>query len=544
MCNCFSCCSERMRRYVFWILIAFLTVLTINDIVTLLMEYLEFPKIADMSYTQNETMKFPAFTVCIPTPMVLSIFNSSIFNKEDKLKPEEAIKKSLSKMKTSKDFLSMDWDWRMVEDAYKTIAQIHTLERETDDSFVGRKLLKFQKQNQKNKVLAKFQHWRDILKKRDVSFQDFMQKTGDEVLKRMIKKSEKSSMDNDDIYNSTYKVTWISEPNLCFQPQFNGNASGMITAAGRFFFMKIGHDPRKLDGPKNIVVDLNGRPANMANFEDAGGHTTEGVNSGIQSGTMSQLLVEVRAVYELLENDDPGTRCIDLDNDANEEDDGEFTPVFQCLSRCRTELIREICKCTPISTEHLVEDKEDLKIYPVCDYTKCHIQNDTERLHEKNCLQKCRHGCTMTRYTLKMLETHPAINFHPVTHQPMQAPNQTAFNLVWGAFEFLHMEQSYKYESFVSFLSELGGSLGIWLGLSVLSLLQGSVYVTEKVTTKVQTRRSKSSSAAQPKPSNDKKFSQNPFGGTKVSENPFSDIYSASSGPKKRSTASGGSANK
>lgn len=34
------------------------------------------------------------------------------------------------------------------------------------------------------------------------------------------------------------------------------------------------------------------------------------------------------------------------------------------------------------------------------------------------------------------------------------------------------MKQCYKYDTVVSFLSELGGSLGIWLGLSVLSLLQ------------------------------------------------------------------------
>lgn len=45
-----------------------------------------------MGYVYNETMKFPVFSVCIPTPMVLSIFNSSIFNKEDNLKLEDAIK--------------------------------------------------------------------------------------------------------------------------------------------------------------------------------------------------------------------------------------------------------------------------------------------------------------------------------------------------------------------------------------------------------------------------------------------------------------------
>jgi hypothetical protein len=60
-------------------------------------------------------------------------------------------------MKTSSDFLNMDWDWRTVQDAYTTIAQIHTFERETDDSFVSDELHRLQKQDQKTKVLQKFQ---------------------------------------------------------------------------------------------------------------------------------------------------------------------------------------------------------------------------------------------------------------------------------------------------------------------------------------------------------------------------------------------------
>lgn len=118
--------------------------------------------------------------------------------------------------------------------------------------------------------------------------------------------------------------------------------------------------------------------------------------------------------------------------------------------------------------------------------------------------------------------------FNRKTGMRMQAPNATSFSIEWGAFEFLKMEQCYKYESFVSFLSELGGSLGIWLGLSVLSLLQGGAYVTNKVTTRVQDRRKKSSAPpGQAKQANNKKFSQNPFGDSKVSDNPFADIMSS-----------------
>jgi hypothetical protein len=103
--------------------------------------------------------------------------------------------------------------------------------------------------------------------------------------------------------------------------------------------MTIRHDPRKIDTPPHVMIDMNGRHANLAHFEDAGGHTTEGV-SNVQAGTLSDLQVEVRTVYELLENNDEGTRCVDLEDDDNTEDDGEFTPVFECRARCRTDRIR------------------------------------------------------------------------------------------------------------------------------------------------------------------------------------------------------------
>jgi hypothetical protein len=115
---------------------------------------------------------------------------------------------------------------------------------------------------------------------------------------------------------------------------------------------------------------MNGRQANMANFADSGGHTAEGVNTGIQSGTISDLEVEVRTVYELLENNDPGTKCVEMETDSN---DSEFTPVFDCRGRCRTELIRELCHCTPIVNEYLIENKKELHNYPICDYEKCNI---------------------------------------------------------------------------------------------------------------------------------------------------------------------------
>lgn len=83
------------------------------------------------------------------------------------------------------------------------------------------------------------------------------------------------------------------------------------------------------------------------------------------------------------------------------------------------------------------------------------------------------------------------------------------------------MEQKYKYESFASFLAEVGGSLGIWLGLSVLSLLQGSVFLTQKATKKITGK--KSDKVTDSKAPDEKRF-DNPFAKGSVSQNPFADV--------------------
>lgn len=43
--------------------------------------------------------------------------------------------------------------------------------------------------------------------------------------------------------------------------------------------------------------------------------------------------------------------------------------------------------------------------------------------------------------------------------------------LTWRSFEYLSLQQDRVY-TLTSFIAELGGSIGVWLGLSVLSLFQ------------------------------------------------------------------------
>lgn len=50
-------------------------------------------------------------------------------------------------------------------------------------------------------------------------------------------------------------------------------------------------------------------------------------------GTSNDLIVEIRATYEMLENDDKGTACMDFEEEQE-------TSEFDCQSKCRMNLIR------------------------------------------------------------------------------------------------------------------------------------------------------------------------------------------------------------
>lgn len=47
----------------------------------------------------------------------------------------------------------------------------------------------------------------------------------------------------------------------------------------------------------------------------------------------------------------------------------------------------------------------------------------------------------------------------------------TSIKLLWGAFEYLELEQTYVWTLW-TFIAAVGGSIGMWLGLSVLTLIQ------------------------------------------------------------------------
>lgn len=75
-----------------------------------------------------------------------------------------------------------------------------------------------------------------------------------------------------------------------------------------------------------------------------------------------EITVDVKALYEMLENNDEGTECKEL----GKEDENEF----DCRMRCRLEMIKRECHCIPATLSYL----EEGATLPVCDYTKCIIE--------------------------------------------------------------------------------------------------------------------------------------------------------------------------
>lgn len=81
------------------------------------------------------------------------------------------------------------------------------------------------------------------------------------------------------------------------------------------------------------------------------------------------MAVEVKALYEMLENDENGTICREQKPDGDNE--------FDCKSRCRMEMLRKWCGCTPLTLSYLMKNPdEEIKKFALCDYTKCFLEYD------------------------------------------------------------------------------------------------------------------------------------------------------------------------
>ncbi|VDN34637.1 unnamed protein product [Gongylonema pulchrum] len=94
------------------------------------------------------------------------------------------------------------------------------------------------------------------------------------------------------------------------------------------------HNVENLAGIKVdcMAIDFHGRPSSVARFMQGKSQVMDGFNGDLCLGLRHEVNVDVRAYYEMLENDDEGTACRHPSNDQEQE--------FNCRSRCRLHLIR------------------------------------------------------------------------------------------------------------------------------------------------------------------------------------------------------------
>lgn len=116
-----------------------------------------------------------------------------------------------------------------------------------------------------------------------------------------------------------------------------------------------------------MSVDFHGRPSSLNRFMQGKGRTRDGFDDEVCPGQYHELVVEVKALYEMLENDDNGTICREQRSNQDNE--------FDCKSRCRLEMLRKWCQCTPLTLSYLMRDPEhELRNFPLCDYTTCFLE--------------------------------------------------------------------------------------------------------------------------------------------------------------------------
>ncbi|CAB3397562.1 unnamed protein product [Caenorhabditis bovis] len=508
--------GRRARKYAFIFIVSFLAILTIKDVIDLFKEYFEYPKESDINIVFNETMTMPNITFCMSRQQAWSHFKLNLSAPVDEW--DMIVDESLANMTDHDGFMGTPWDYRLVMEAYDMIATHSSIERETTAHGSARSMFGFKNAPRLAGKRKTFKKWRDILDTRGITMDEFTQKTGMEVLRRSLQVFKRFTFDEDVIIKTKIHISWISQMEMCFQPMFDTDNFPPINDQGRFFDMLLSHNAENLDGQSVscMSVDFHGRPSSLNRFMEGKGRSRDGFIDELCLGQRHEVTVHVTAHYQMLENDDDGTAC----RDVEEGEDNEF----DCRSRCRMEMIRGMCKCTPLTLSYLAKD--DLDLFPLCDYTKCDVDVQNGTFSDSECSAKCYHDCNQMRYEVD----------HAVKGR-MVRPDLTLVNLHWGSFEYLSMEQQWKYTT-TTFIAALGGSIGMWLGLSILSLIQLVTYSYTYFTKKIVNEKILKKSGPPEKETDGDADFQIDNGTEKkkmsLAENPFAEFFpSGSDGAKK-----------
>uniref|UniRef100_A0A915D1L4 Uncharacterized protein n=1 Tax=Ditylenchus dipsaci TaxID=166011 RepID=A0A915D1L4_9BILA len=141
-------------------------------------------------------------------------------------------------------FLKRHWDFRMVVEAYQVVATLNSMERETTAQGAARSITGFRLSPRLAQSRAMINMWLNAIKERNVTFAEFQQKVGFETLKRSLQRFQRLSYNEDDIFRTKTKITWLSLMQLCFQPEFHDDSFKPIDEQGEFL-LYLSHTTQK-----------------------------------------------------------------------------------------------------------------------------------------------------------------------------------------------------------------------------------------------------------------------------------------------------------
>uniref|UniRef100_A0A7E4VY83 EF-hand domain-containing protein n=1 Tax=Panagrellus redivivus TaxID=6233 RepID=A0A7E4VY83_PANRE len=409
--------SKGIGRIGFWIIVSALAVLTFKDVSALVKDYSADPKTSDMNIVFNESMTMPNITFCMSRSQAWS--HMAINPNESTEDWDARIVETLESMPTKQAFLNATWDYRMIMESYDVVATLNSMERETTPDGAMRAIFVFEKLPRLATKREMVKKWLTVLKDRGITFDEFTQKVGSETIKQSLQRFQRTTYDENLIVQTKFRTSWISMMQFCFQPWFDEDNFHPIKDQGNFFVMLLAHNSTKLAGQQVecMSIDFHGRPSSLSRFMEGSGRIKDGFNDELCPGMVHEVTVEVRAQYVMLENNATGTAC----NSAKPGQDTEF----DCRSRCRMEMLRQLCNCTALTLSYLATPKE-LETWPLCDYTQCvvDVQNPSN-LTDETCSSKCHRDCNQIRY-----ETDHATKGRSVR------PDLTSITLKYGRFDY------------------------------------------------------------------------------------------------------------
>ncbi|KAI6239593.1 Amiloride-sensitive sodium channel subunit beta [Aphelenchoides fujianensis] len=383
---------------------------------------------------------------------------------------DEDLEKALKRFKTRDDFLKKEWPFHMTAEAMMVCMSLTSIEVEAETAAVPNYFNQLAHNPRLHGKIQMINDWQKRLNDLDVSFPEFYQKTGMEILKKGLHRMRRISADENDVFRIEHKITWISQLNFCFQPTFAVDVP--IKSQGQFLFFQTKLDLEKLAGVDLpcMSLDVHGRPSDWVRHMGGSAAGKDGVADNLCPGQYAEIRVEVKAVHESLPSDSPARACEELSADGKND--------YDCRLQCRIEYVRSLCDCTPLSLSYLVEDKKELAEFPLCNYTACNYTMESppagEITAERACIKKCKRDCRQTRYTITRSNAKKTLALNE-KHKQSIGRDLITVSVTWGSFEYLLLEQDWKYTP-VAFAAALGGAIGIYLGLSVLTLIVGVVY--------------------------------------------------------------------